>query len=160
MLQASPLLRKKAEEYNIDIDEATGLGLVRVCKRVLEGHLNLLRLSHEKVIPQIERMKNELLEIQNAFEDSLDTTMTVVLIEQGYIHSVDNLLAEVKIAYTKMFVAHARKEDKDDAENDQKKDDRAAPRRLIADCLEDISNYCFESKNAILQALKCFDNAL
>jgi hypothetical protein len=160
MLQASPLLRQKAEEYNIDIDETTGLGLVRVCKRMLEGHLSLLRLSHEKVMPQIERMENELREIEDAFEYSLDPTMTLVLIGQGHIHSRDNLLTELRTAYTKMFIAHSRKKAKDDAENNQKKDNRAAPPGFIAGCLEDISNYCFDSKNAISRALKCFDQAL
>ena len=80
--------------------------------------------------------------------------------QKGYIHSMDMLLIEVTTAYTKMSVALSRKQAKDDAEDNQKKDNRAAPPGFIAGCLEDISNYCFDSKNAISRALKCFDKAL
>lgn len=157
MPQAS-LLRRKAEEYKIEIDESTALWSVRVCKRMLEGYFSLLRLSHKKVIPEIERVEEELLEIKNLFEDLLDTSEATVLIEKGHIHSMINLSKEVRSAYIKICVALTRNNDKNEAENNQKEEGKAAGDKVIAQCVEDISRNLFDCQDAISQALKCFDS--
>ncbi len=156
MAQASLLLRQKAKEYNIDIDESTALWAVRVCKRMLEGYLSLLKLSHEKVIPGIDRMEEELLAIKNFFEDLRGSSDGDFLMKEGYIRSIIEIVNVARKAYIKISVILAQSKAKKNAEDIQKQEDKAAGKEVIARYLEDISQYLFEYQDIIEQVLTCF----
>jgi hypothetical protein len=159
MAQAG-LLEQKAREFRIDVDTDYPWE-VCVCKRMFQGHLSLLKLSHDKVFSKIKEIKEELLAIQNYFEDLSDNTDDAqALMQKGHIHSAANILQEVRTAYTEILIASVRNEDKEKAESDQKEEGRAAGDGVIASCIKDISRSLFNCRDAIRRALKGFNDKL
>jgi hypothetical protein len=155
MAQAS-VLEQKAQEFGIKDYPWE----VRVCKRMLQGHLTLLRLSHERVAPKIEETEKELLAIKNYFDDLIDTPTADLLIAEGHIQSVTGILQEIRLAYRKIYAALYRSKDKENAEKDQKEEGKAVGDEVILSCINDISQSLFDCQDAIRRALKCFNDKL
>lgn len=107
------IIRSKAAKYGIDLNDTSGLGTLRTCKRMLEDTYGELSLSHKKVIHRIDALEEILLGVKNALEDIYSSTNRFILTSLKHVNSMDNLVGYASEAYSHIVAPSLRFNDPD-----------------------------------------------
>jgi hypothetical protein len=107
------IIRSKAAIYGIDLNDPSGLGTLRTCKRMLEDTRGELSLSHKKVIHRIDKLEEILLGVKNALEDIYSSSDRFIFTSLKHVNSMDNLVRYTSEAYSHIIAASWRSTDPD-----------------------------------------------
>lgn len=110
------IIRSKAALYGINLNDPSGLGTLRTCKRMLEETRGELSLSHKKVIHRIDALEEILLGVKNALEDIYSSPDRFIFTSLKRVNSMDDLVRNAGVAYSHIFTASLRHNDPDKAQ--------------------------------------------
>jgi hypothetical protein len=103
------IIRSKAAKYGIDLNDPSGLG-------TLEETREELNLSHTRVIRCIDELEEVLLGVKNALEDIYSSSDRFIFTSLKHVNSMDGLVKNAEVAYSCMFAASLRRNDRDKAQ--------------------------------------------